>query len=221
MEDRGRKGEEGWRERGMRERRKGGKNTKSSDSLSSLQVSFHGFPITNSSSFPDVDLCSLQHNSPPFLLRGALFPILATPGLPSPLLSSPTRPPPALHKSPRTDDQRAFQPWALVFSRPLPHSRSALPSPLQSAYLPPLFINMSTLLLNIKGFLRNSSPYICLGVIWMFRMEIQRPKIDFVDLWDSLFSPHQYGQARCLQEMKHLLPHASSFRTLAPDVNHS
>lgn len=63
------KGEkEGGRERGMREGRKvrqkrEGGNYKVIRPLSSLQVSFHDFPITNSSSPPDVDSLSIctQH----------------------------------------------------------------------------------------------------------------------------------------------------------------
>lgn len=95
-EEEGREGRrEGKRDEGMKKGK--GKKYKVIRLLSSLQVSFHGFPITNSSSFPDVDSFSICNTTSHPLLRGALFPNpgnpgLAREGLPSSLLSSPTCP---------------------------------------------------------------------------------------------------------------------------------
>lgn len=84
------------------------------------------------------------------------------------------------------------------------------------------FINMSTLLLNIKGFSGNQFYHICLGVIWMFRIEIKSTKIDFLDLWDI---PVFNSPSVCADTMQSRNEASGSptfhLWTLAPDVNHS
>lgn len=84
------------------------------------------------------------------------------------------------------------------------------------------FINMSTLLLNIKGFSRNQFYHFCLGVIWMFRIEIKSTKIDFLDLWDI---PIFNSPSVCADTMQSRNEASGSptfhLWTLAPDVNHS
>lgn len=91
-----------------------------------------------------------------------------------------------------------------------------------STPLPCSFINMSTLLLNTKGFSRKQFYYICLGVIWIFGMEIESTKIDLVDLWDiSVFN----SPSVCADTMQSRNEASGSptfhLWTLAPDVNHS
>lgn len=221
MEDRRRKGEkEGGREdEGKKEGR--GK-TQSHQTPVFFTSIFSWFSNYCSSSFPDVDSFSVYPAQQPTLYWERPLSQSCSPGLPSPLLSSPTRPSPALHKSPRTDDQEAFQPELLSIFASTPHSCACPPlSPSVCFYLPPLFINMSTLLLNIKGFLRTHLPTFVWVLYGCSEWRSRGTKIDFVIYETSLFSiPHQYGQARCLQEMKHLLPPFHLW-TLAPDVNHS
>jgi len=135
------KGEkEGGRERGMREWRKGrGK------------IQSHQTPVFFTSIFPwfsnyqlkFIPRCgfffNLQHNIPPFTERSPLSQSWQPrAGQGGSSFVSPVQPHmslPALHKSPTTDGQRAFQPWGLVFSHPLPTPRLPSPSPLQSAFI--------------------------------------------------------------------------------------
>lgn len=85
-----------------------------------------------------------------------------------------------------------------------------------------VLIYMSTLLLNIKGFSRNQFYHICLGVIWMFGIEIKSTKIDFLDLWDI---PVFNSPSVCADTMQSRNEASGSptfhLWTLAPDVNHS
>lgn len=162
------------------EKRKG-KKYKNIRLLSSLQVSFHDFPITNSNSFPDAKSFSICNTAFSLYWDEPSFQIIVTPGWPgqssfvSPDQSHTSFP--ALRKSPTIEELFASEIWffSLSLHTPRPHSHP----PSVHFYFSPLFINMSTLLLDIKGFLRNSFPHICLGVIWMFRMEIKRHKNRF------------------------------------------
>lgn len=113
------------------------------------------------------------------LLGSTLFPNHCNPGAARAGLPSSKLPSPALsvlvsvnHRWPKS-----FPLWDLVPFAHTPHP--ALTAPSVHFYFSLLFINMSTLLLNIKGFLRNSFHHICLGVIWMFRIKIKRHKNRF------------------------------------------
>lgn len=89
-------------------------------------------------------------------------------------------------------------------------------------FLPLFYINMSTLLLNIKNFSKNQFYHFCLGIIWMFRIEIKSTKIDFLDLWDI---PVFNSPSVCADTMQSRNEASGSptfhLWTLAPDVNHS
>ena len=193
MEDRqGGREEEGREGRREGERDEGRKEGKAKESRGEIQS--HQTPVFFTSIFPwfssyqlkFTPRCGFSFNLPTTshpLLRGALVPNPGNPGLARaghPF--SPVQPHTALLLSinpPWVMSEELSNPAICYFRSHSPLLACPPPSPSVHFYFSPLFINMSTLLLNTKGFLRNSFPHICLGVIWMFRMEIQRHKNRF------------------------------------------